>query len=139
MWYTNQMVREHEGLKPPILDENEIMLCSGYMSQTVLAIIASRWTVLVMNALQSDTRRYSELTKILKGITQKVLTETLRKLERDGIVERKVYPVVPPRTEYKLTPLGLSLLEATDRMAQWAVRHSDEVASAREAYDTSHK
>ena len=130
------MVREQTITTPQAVDENQKLLCSGYMSQTVLAIIASRWTVLVMHALQSDTKRYSELTKILDGITQKVLTETLRKLERDGIVARKVYPVVPPKTEYTLTPLGLSLLKTTDQMAQWAVRYSDDVASARKVYDS---
>jgi DNA-binding HxlR family transcriptional regulator len=121
------------------LNENEDIMRDGCLSQTVLGIIASRWTVMVMHALQGDTKRYNQLTKTIGGISQKVLTDTLRKLERDGIVRRTVYPVVPPKTEYALTPLGLTLLKVTDQMAKWTEKHIHEVIAARSIYDDSLK
>lgn len=104
---------------------------------TVLSLIASKWTVMVMHALQRDTLRYSELSKAIPLITQKVLTDTLRKLERNGIIERAVYPVVPPKVEYKLTNLGAELLVATEVMAQWADDHIEAVWLAQKTYDES--
>ena len=81
-------------------------------TQRVLETIADKWSVIVIYALsKQETRRYSELQRIIGGISQKMLTQTLRKLERDGLVERHVYPVVPPKVEYSLTPLGKTLTE----------------------------
>ncbi|MBD0304331.1 MAG: helix-turn-helix transcriptional regulator [Tolypothrix sp. T3-bin4] len=80
--------------------------------QRVLETIADKWSVIVIYALsQTETRRYSELQRLIGGVSQKMLTQTLRKLERDGLVERQVYPVVPPKVEYSLTPLGKTLTE----------------------------
>lgn len=107
----------------------------GQASRMVLDLIASKWTILIIHALQTDTKRYSELSKTLQGITQKVLTETLKNLERDGIVERSMYPVIPPKVEYRLTTLGLKLLSVTEMMARWADDHFKEVERAREHYD----
>lgn len=101
----------------------------------VLDLIASKWTVLVIHALQAETKRYGEISKAVEGITQKVLTDTLRNLERDGIVARVIYPVVPPKVEYELTALGLKLLAITEGMAQWAEDHFAEVEHARQRYD----
>ncbi len=107
----------------------------GHGSRLVLDIIASKWAVLIVCALQHDTKRFSTISKVVGGITQKVLTDTLRKLERDGIVERAVYAVVPPKVEYKLTPLGTELLEICQIMAQWAENHTDQINRARNLYD----
>jgi DNA-binding HxlR family transcriptional regulator len=106
--------------------------CPPYV---VLSLIASKWTVVVLHALQNDTKRYNEIMKAIPGITQKVLTDTLRKLERDGIIERIVYPVVPPKVEYKLTKLGSGLLAKTEMIAAWAEENIDQVNSARQSYD----
>jgi DNA-binding HxlR family transcriptional regulator len=115
--------------------ENESILHAGCSSRLVLDLIASRWTVLVLHALQQDTKRYSEITRAIPGITQKVLTDTLRKLERNGVAERIVYPVVPPKVEYRLTDLGKGLLQATDTLAQWAETNMEAVMLARDVYD----
>ena len=108
----------------------------GHNSRAVLDIIASKWTLLILHALQDDTKRYSEISRLVDGITQKMLTDTLKKLERDGIVERIVHPVFPPKVEYKLTKLGIKLLKVTEMMARWAKDHFEEVELARHAYDT---
>ncbi|MDB5167678.1 MAG: transcriptional regulator, HxlR family [Candidatus Saccharibacteria bacterium] len=102
---------------------------------TVLSLIASKWTIMAMHALQKDTLRYSEISRAIPLISQKVLTDTLRKLERNGIIERTVYPVVPPKVEYKLTDLGTKLLLVTEVMAQWADDHIEAVWLAQKTYD----
>lgn len=118
-----------------VREENNTILMASCPSYLVLSIIASRWTVMVLHALRQDTRRYSDITRAIPGITQKVLTDTLRKLERNGIVERTVYPVVPPKVEYKLTNLGQSLFKTTEMMAQWAESNGDEIKKSRDRYD----
>lgn len=106
-------------------------------TQRVLETIADKWSVIVIYALsQQQTRRYSELQKIIGGISQKMLTQTLRKLERDGLVERHVYPVVPPKVEYALTPLGHTLTDLLKDVCQWACAHWDEIEAARVRYDS---
>ncbi|MDB5170222.1 MAG: transcriptional regulator, HxlR family [Candidatus Saccharibacteria bacterium] len=115
--------------------ENESILQAGCSSNLVLSIIASRWTVMVLHALQQDTKRYSDITRAIPGITQKVLTDTLRKLERNGIVERIVYPVVPPKVEYKLTDLGHTLFTTTEMLAAWAETNGHMVLQSRDLYD----
>lgn len=104
--------------------------------QRVLETIADKWSVIVIYALsKKEIRRYSELQRMIGGISQKMLTQTLRKLERDGLVERQVYPVVPPRVEYSLTPLGQTLTESLKVICQWAQLHWDEIETARVHYD----
>ncbi len=76
-------------------------------SNDVLDMVADKWSVMIIYALRQETRRYSDLERMIDGISQKMLTQTLRSLERNGLVERKVYPVVPPHVEYTLTQLGL--------------------------------
>src|SRR5947209_7351494 len=80
-------------------------------AQQVLERISDKWTALVIHALALRTLRYGELRRQIGGISQKMLTQTLRSLERDGLVRRQVYPTLPPRVEYSLTPLGITLLE----------------------------
>ncbi|MBW4545197.1 MAG: helix-turn-helix transcriptional regulator [Symplocastrum torsivum CPER-KK1] len=105
-------------------------------SQRVLETIADKWSVIVIYALSTtETSRYSELQRLISGVSQKMLTQTLRKLERDGLVERQVYPVVPPKVEYSLTPLGKTLTELLKAMCKWAESHFDEVEAARLRYD----
>jgi DNA-binding HxlR family transcriptional regulator len=103
----------------------------------VLKLIADQWTALVIHALEGGTKRFSELLTQIDGISRKMLTQTLRDLERNGLVQRVVYPVVPPWVEYSLTPLGQSLLEPIKALSAWAEAHMDEVAQARIEHDQS--
>lgn len=111
------------------------ILQNAHYSRLLLDLIASKWTLLVLHALQSGTKRYSEIGRLTTGITQKVLTDTLRKLERNGIIERTIHPTVPIQVEYTLTPLGYKLLEISEVMAHWAENHSIEIIRAQKAYD----
>ncbi len=104
-------------------------------TQRALETIADKWSVIVIYALSKGTRRYSELQRLIGGVSQKMLTQTLRKLERDGLVERHVYPVVPPKVEYSLTPLGETLTELLKAVCKWAETHLDELEAARMRYD----
>lgn len=97
--------------------------------------IGDKWSLLVVELLGEGTRRFTELKRDIEGISQRMLTRTLRHLERDGLVHRTVHPVVPPRVDYALTPLGSSLLEAIGPLVTWTRAHRDEVAAARAAYD----
>jgi DNA-binding HxlR family transcriptional regulator len=108
-------------------------------SRRVLDLIADQWTALVIAALEEDTRRFSDLLIQVDGISRKMLTQTLRNLERNGLVKRVVYPVVPPAVEYSLTPLGQSLIEPMRALRQWAFKHMDEVEFARDEYDQADK
>ena len=106
------------------------------LSRQVLELIADEWTSLIIYALEDDgTMRFGQLLKRIDGISKKMLTQTLRVMERNGLVQRVVYPVVPPMVEYSLTPLGLTLVESMQALRVWAYRHLQEVAQARTAYD----
>ena len=104
-------------------------------SNSVLELIAGKWSLLTVYALRRGPLRYSALHRAVGGISQKMLTQTLRELERDGLVSRKVYPVVPPHTEYELTVLGGSLQGIAFQMSQWAEQHMHAVIQARAGYD----
>lgn len=101
----------------------------------ILDIVASKWTVLVMAALSSETRRYGELRRRIADISQKMLTQTLKQLERDGLVERNPISTVPPTVEYSLTPLGRTLIPHFNQMRQWTNEHYGFVEEARADYD----
>ena len=101
----------------------------------VLDRIGDKWSVLAIVELSSATRRFRELQRSIHGISQRMLTLTLRRLERDGLVRRTVHPVVPPRVDYDLTPLGESLLDAVAPLVTWTRGHRDEIARARAAFD----
>ncbi|MEU3983809.1 helix-turn-helix domain-containing protein [Streptomyces sp. NPDC026672] len=101
-------------------------------SQVALGIVGNKWTMLIIFALSDGVHRFSELRDRIAVITPKVLTQTLRALERDGLVERTVYPVVPPKVEYRLTGLGHSLLQSIAAVREWAEAHAGEVLEARE-------
>jgi DNA-binding HxlR family transcriptional regulator len=95
-------------------------------------VLANKWAYLVICALRSDTLRYGELTRRLDGVTPKMLTQTLRVLERDGLVQRNVHPVIPPKVEYRLTVLGQELVGLLDAILRWSERHVPEILKARE-------
>lgn len=101
----------------------------------ILDRIADKWSLLVIALLDNRRLRFTELRREIDGISQRMLTVTLRSLERDGLVERTVYPVVPPRVEYELTPLGGTLHATIQSLVTWTETHQEEVATAREAYD----
>ena len=100
-------------------------------SRAVLDRIADKWTSLVIFALREETMRYGALQRRIGGVSQKMLTQTLRSLEDDGLVERRVYPVVPPMVEYSLTPLGRTLVEPLSAVCQWAERHLPQLLANR--------
>ncbi|NIK69372.1 helix-turn-helix domain-containing protein [Paenibacillus sp. BK720] len=100
-----------------------------------LEIVSSQWTVLVFYELESGKRRYSDLKKRVEGVAQKMLTQTMRQLERDGLVVRYVHPTVPPTVEYELTPLGQTLIGPMRILHQWTDAHYDSVLRARKAFD----
>ncbi len=106
-------------------------------SREVLALLADRWSMLIIYALSFGVRRHGELKRMIGGISQKMLTQTLRSLERDGIVRRRVHAVVPPRVEYTLTPLGKTLLEPLRSICLWAETHLRQVRAARAAATAS--
>jgi DNA-binding HxlR family transcriptional regulator len=106
-------------------------------TQQVLDRVASKWTMLVILALGGSPMRYAELQRRVAGITKKMLTETLRGLERDGLVNRHVYPTVPVQTEYELTPLGRSLGDAVGVIRSWAYQNVQAVAQARTRFDSA--
>src|ERR1700730_8850805 len=101
-----------------------------------LELVTDKWTALVMNALKGGTRRLSDLQREIEGVSQKMLIQTLRRMEEDGLVARTVYPVVPPRVEYTLTPLGETFLEPLANLCQWTIEHMPEVQEARHWYRT---
>ncbi len=101
----------------------------------VLARIGEKWSVLIIIMLAERPRRFSELKRAIGGISQRMLTLSLRGLERDGLVKRTVFPVVPPRVEYELTPLGRSLHAPVSALGEWAHGHIDEIDAARAQFD----
>ena len=101
------------------------------LSRVVLSRIADKWTALIIHVLATGTRRYAALQREIGGISQKMLTQTLRSLERDGLVARKVYPVVPPKVEYALTPLGRTLIEPLNAICHWAEKHLSQLEANR--------
>ncbi len=102
------------------------------LTRQALDLISDRWTMIVVKALSENIHRYGELHRAIGGISQKMLTQTLRSLEHDGLVQRTVYPVVPPKVEYALTTLGETLIELLVAIGAWAERNMGEVVEARQ-------
>lgn len=102
----------------------------------VLDRIADKWTVLIVGTLMHDTKRFGELRKSIDGISQKMLTQTLRGMERDGLINRKIYPTIPPKVEYSLTTLGKSLIKILLDIQDWSESNANNILSSRKAYDT---
>ncbi|HKU67743.1 MAG TPA: helix-turn-helix domain-containing protein [Candidatus Baltobacteraceae bacterium] len=105
-------------------------------TRAILSRIADKWTTLIIGILaQHESRRFNELKRTIGGISQKMLTQTLRDLERDGLVKRTMYPEIPPRVEYALTPLGKTLCGPISALTQWAHDHIEEVKRAQSEFD----
>lgn len=101
----------------------------------VLARVGDKWTILIINTLAPGPLRFTELHEQVVGISQRMLSQTLRALTRDGLVSRTAYAEVPPRVEYTLTPLGHSLGDAVQNLVHWVREHQDDVVSNRDAFD----
>lgn len=118
-----------ETLVPNVYDAN----CP---TRKVLDLIADKWATLIIGLLNDEQpQRFAALQRQIGGISQKMLTQTLRRLERDGLVQRKVYPEVPPRVEYALTPLGQTLCEPIAALIRWSEENIDAVTAAQKYYD----
>ncbi|MGH6960018.1 MAG: winged helix-turn-helix transcriptional regulator [Dongiaceae bacterium] len=102
-------------------------------TRRTLELVADKWTPLIICVLSDGTARYSELQRRCVGISRKMLSQTLRRMERDGLVLRAVFPEVPPRTEYSLTDLGESLIEPLTGLCAWGARHLPRIDAARQA------
>ncbi|RZS41124.1 HxlR family transcriptional regulator [Herbihabitans rhizosphaerae] len=101
----------------------------------VLDLVASKWSALVLGALAGRAYRFGELRRRVDGISQKVLTQTLRQLERDGLVTRTVYPTTPPSVEYALAELGRDVTQHLIAISEWSKRNYDRIVDARQSYD----
>ncbi|TWP50115.1 helix-turn-helix transcriptional regulator [Lentzea tibetensis] len=97
--------------------------------------VTSRWGVLVLHALRSETLRYGRLRRKIIGVSEKMLTQTLQTLERDGLVHREVFPVIPPHVEYSLTPLGEGAAARVAALFAWIEDHTSDVVAAQDRYD----
>jgi DNA-binding HxlR family transcriptional regulator len=121
--------RVPSGVQPSVYLKNCV-------TREILNRVANKWTTLIIGILSSvPSVRFTELSRTIGGISQKMLTQTLRELERDGLVSRKVFPQVPPRVEYALTPLGQTLCEPLRALAEWAEAHMTEIRAAEEQFD----
>ena len=107
--------------------EKPCVLDADCPAQRVLALVADKWTALAIHALAPGTRRFGELSKAIGGISQKMLTQTLRELEEHRLVSRTVHAVVPPHVDYELTPLGRTLIPPLRAICRWAEEHGAEV------------
>jgi DNA-binding HxlR family transcriptional regulator len=107
-------------------------------TREILSRVGDKWSVLAIVNLGDGTKRFTDLKRAMEGISQHVLTLTLRGLERDGLVKRTIYPTIPPRVDYELTPLGQTLLAPVMGLALWAQDHRAEVYRARESFEREH-
>jgi DNA-binding HxlR family transcriptional regulator len=120
-------------LEPVEIERNPYR--AGCPTRKILDRIGDRWTVLIIGALGSESRRFSYLLHQVEGISQKMLTQTLRALERDGLLTRTVYAEVPLRVEYKLTKSGSSLLSPLAALEKWSIGHFGEISVSQTKYD----
>jgi len=120
----------------PALECRWDVMSAACPTRQVLGRVGEKWTMLVISALsEQDVLRFSELKRRVEGVSQKVLTQTLRGLERDGLLSRTPYPTVPVTVEYRLTPLGHSLASAVSVIKAWAYENIEEIERARDDYD----
>jgi DNA-binding HxlR family transcriptional regulator len=118
---------------------SEVPSAKDLLVHEMLERIADKWTLLAIDALEDGPRRFGEVRRRVGRVSQKMLTKTLRQLERDGLVERRVFAEVPPRVEYSLTPRGRALGAAVCDAWRWAARHAAEVQKSRASYDSAHR
>ena len=107
--------------------------CRGVAS--ILARVGDKWSVFVIRLLGNGPRRFNEIKRMVGGISQRMLTLTLRGLERDGLVTRTVFPTIPPRVDYELTDLGRGLWQPVEVLGKWAAEHQSEIEDARARFD----
>ncbi|WP_030663583.1 helix-turn-helix domain-containing protein [Streptomyces rimosus] len=105
-------------------------------TREVLGIVGDKWSLLVVRTLKDGPLRFTELKRAVDGISQRMLTVTLRSLERDGILSRTVHNVMPPHVSYELTPMGRTLRDATAPLLEWSITHLPHIDAARAEYDT---
>ena len=138
------MTREHEGNLPGVPEEiirhfdqwqAEGVDATNCPVRDVLDRIGDKWSVLILMMLAREPKRFSALNKAVGDISKRMLTQTLRALQRDGLVERTVYPTTPPRVDYRLTDLGRSSLQPLAGLIVWADRRHDDIRTARDAFD----
>ncbi|WP_091471013.1 winged helix-turn-helix transcriptional regulator [Paenarthrobacter nitroguajacolicus] len=115
--------------------DDDNLYVKGCPSRRLLDRIGDRWTVLVVGALSNGPLRFSAIRRTVEGVSQKMLTQTLRGLERDGLVVRTVYPEAPPHVEYELTTAGRTLQEPLKALERWSIEHFGQVAASWERYD----
>jgi DNA-binding HxlR family transcriptional regulator len=106
-------------------------------ANSVLSLVGDKWSVLIIMGLRHGPKRFNELKRAVSGISQQMLTRTLKALEREGMLSRTVYPTVPPQVEYELTELGYSLSEPIIALGQWVDRHLPEIEGSRARYDAA--
>jgi DNA-binding HxlR family transcriptional regulator len=104
---------------------------------SVLARVGDKWSVLTIMMLSDGPRRFNDIKRTVGGISQRMLTLTLRGLERDGLVTRTIFPTIPPRVDYELTELGHSLRQPVDLLGRWVLAHLEEIEAARRRFDAS--
>ncbi|MFB9709389.1 winged helix-turn-helix transcriptional regulator [Streptosporangium sandarakinum] len=104
-------------------------------AREILDRVGDKWSAVVLYQLSTGTMRFTELLRAIPGISQRMLTVTLRGLERDGLVRRTVHPVIPPHVDYDLTPLGETLREIVSALLDWTHEHLEEIGRARDSYD----
>jgi DNA-binding HxlR family transcriptional regulator len=124
-----------EHIKVPVLPPraHETSDCRGVAS--ILARVGDKWSVFVIMLLGNGPRRFNEIKRMVGGISQRMLTLTLRGLERDGLVTRTVFPTIPPRVDYELTDLGRGLCQPVEALGKWASDHQTEIEAARAKFD----
>jgi DNA-binding HxlR family transcriptional regulator len=110
---------------------------SACPTRLVLDRVADKWAVLILGSLRDTPVRFNELRRLIEGISQKMLSQTLKSLERDGLVHRKAIPTVPVTVEYSITPLGRTLSATVDGLRVWAETHIDKVLKAQQQYDAA--
>src|SRR5215475_9057255 len=118
---------------PPPPNAHESGDCRAVAS--ILSMVGDKWSVLVIAMLHDGPKRFNELKRMIGGISQRMLTLTLRGLERDGLVTRTVFPTIPPRVDYELTDLGRGLTKPVIALGEWAKSHLGEIESARTRFD----
>lgn len=129
---TDQIKRHPDGERPP--DDADVTRADS-LAREIFAGVANKWALLIINVLDDRTLRFTELRTAVDGISHKMLTQTLRGLERDGVVHRKVHATVPPRVEYRLTEAGEALRATVNGMCAWTRRYLDEIESVRSRFD----
>src|SRR3982750_336657 len=118
-------------LKPRAHESSD---CRGVAS--ILARVGDKWSVFVIMLLGGGPKRFNEIKRMVGGISQRMLTLTLRGLERDGLITRTVFPTIPPRVDYELTDLGRGLWKPVEALGQWAFEHQPQIQGARNEFDT---